>query len=86
PTILPIRAVAHDARVPLELVPALVLGYGAHLAGVHGVAPVDVARVLGGRWDEALARGELGSRGLLILERSRLCLSPALEQQLDELP
>ncbi|MEJ7600488.1 MAG: hypothetical protein WKG01_21445 [Kofleriaceae bacterium] len=50
-------------ELPATLLPALVLLYGAHLAGDPGAAPVDVARVLGRRWDEALGRGLLASRG-----------------------
>ena len=73
-------------ELPATLLPALVLLYGAHLAGDAGVAPVDVARVLGRRWDEALGRGLLASRGIATFERSRVQLAPEIQRTLDELP
>jgi hypothetical protein len=68
-----------------QLVPALVLLYGAHLGG-ETTAPVDVARVLGGRWDEALGRGQLAARGVALYQGSRVGLAPAILRALDELP
>jgi hypothetical protein len=65
---------------------ALALLYGAHLAGVPGVAPLDIARVLGGRWDEALGRGELAATGVAVFRDSRVRLAPVVERALDELP
>ncbi len=82
----PIDALVARFELPATLVPALVLLYGAHLAGERGAAPVDVARVLGRRWDEALGRGLLATRGLARFEGSRVLLAPAIQRALDELP
>jgi hypothetical protein len=85
PVVPEIDDLARRVELPIELVPAVVLLYGAHLAGEHGVAPVEVARVLGGKWDEALGRGQLAGCGVASLERSRLALVPAIERALDAL-
>lgn len=82
----PIDELAARLELPATLVPALVLLYGAHLGGERGVAPFDVARVLGRRWDEALGRGLLAARGLARFEGSRVVLAPAIQRALDELP
>lgn len=82
----PIDALAARFELPAHLVPALVLLYGAHLAGERGAAPVDVARVLGRRWDEALGRGQLVSRALASCAGSRLRLTRPIQRVLDELP
>lgn len=66
--------------------PALVLLYGAHLCGERGAAPVDVARILDGNWDEALGRGELAASGIAYHAASRVALSPLVLRLLDELP
>jgi hypothetical protein len=71
--------------LPPELQPALVLLYGAHLAG-GGAAPIDVARVLDCNWAEALGRGQLAERGVAIYRDSRVHLAPAILRALDELP
>jgi hypothetical protein len=71
--------------LPPELQPALVLLYGAHLAGERA-APVDIARVLDRDWAEALGRGELAGRGIAIYEDSRVRLSRTIQRALDELP
>jgi len=68
-----------------ELQPALVLLYGAHLAG-EGAAPVDVARVLERNWAEALGRGELARRGVAVYEDSRVRMTRPILRALDELP
>ncbi|HEY5938472.1 MAG TPA: hypothetical protein VIU61_27665, partial [Kofleriaceae bacterium] len=81
-----VHELAERFELPATLVPAIVLLYGAHLAGERGVAPFDIARVLGRRWDEALGRGLLASRGLARFEDSRVVLSPAIQRALDELP
>lgn len=75
------------ARLDLsdELLPALALLYAHHLAGEHGAPPMAISRVLGGRWDEALGRGELAQRGVVIIRDSRAHLAPALLRVLDEL-
>jgi hypothetical protein len=69
-----------------RLQPILALLYGAHLCGQPGVAPVEVARLLDRRWDEALGRGELAARGAAAYTGSRVALSPAVHRVLDELP
>lgn len=73
-------------ELPPQLLPALALLYGAHLAGDPGAAPVDVARVLGRRWDEALGRGRLAASGIASYRESRVRLVPAVLRVLDELP
>jgi hypothetical protein len=72
-------------ELPPELHPALVLLYGAHLAG-DGAAPIDVARVLDRNWAEALGRGQLAERGITRHADSRVRLAPAIQRALDELP
>ena len=71
--------------LPAALQPALVLLYGAHLAGT-GAAPVDLARVLGRDWTEALGRGELAVRGVADYADSRVRLTRTIQRALDELP
>lgn len=73
-------------ELPIQLLPAIALLYGAHLAGEPGAAPVDVARVLGRRWDEALGRGRLAATGVARVIDSRVRLAPAVVRVLDELP
>ncbi len=82
----PIEALVRRFELPPPLTAALVLLYGAHLAGEGGAAPVDVARVLGRRWDEALGTGTLAQRGLVSHGGSRVRLAPPIERALDELP
>jgi hypothetical protein len=69
-----------------ELYPALALLYGMHLAGVEGAAPVDIARVLGRRWDEALGHGQLAQARLAFIQGSRVMLGLAAQRALDERP
>lgn len=73
-------------ELPPQLVAAIALCYGAHLAGEQGAAPVDVARVCGRRWDEALGRGKLAASGVARVIDSRVRLAPAVLRVLDELP
>lgn len=95
------RGIAHDhtppslqwlvpvaARFELaeHVMPGLALLYGAHLTGEPGVAPVDLARVLGRDWDEALGRGQLASSAIAVYRDSRVRLAPAVQRALDELP
>ena len=84
PSAPPIDTLAARFGLPEQLVPALILLYGVHLAGHHGAAPIDVARVHGRRWDEALGRGQLAALGLALYERSRVILTPAILRSLDE--
>lgn len=86
PTALALDVIAARFDLAATLVPALALLYGAHLGGVHGAAPVDVARVLGRRWDEALGTGQLALRGLVRHLDSRVILAPVIQRMLDELP
>jgi hypothetical protein len=69
-----------------HLYPALVLLYGAHLAGQPGVAPYDLACAIGHRWDEALGRGQLAERGVATYRDSRVHLAPEVLRAVDELP
>ncbi|HUJ63317.1 MAG TPA: hypothetical protein VLX92_32685 [Kofleriaceae bacterium] len=73
-------------ELPLALRGAVALLYGAHLAGEPGAAPIEVARVCGRRWDDALGKGALAARGVAVYRDSRVRLAPALERALDELP
>lgn len=80
----PVDEIALRFDLPAQIVPALVLLYGSHLGGEHGAAPVDVARVLGRRWDEALGRGQLAERGLATYRDSRVHLAAPIRRVLDE--
>jgi hypothetical protein len=73
-------------ELPPQLAAAIALCYGVHLAGEQGAAPVDVARVCGRRWDEALGRGKLAASGVARVIESRVRLAPAVLRVLDELP
>jgi hypothetical protein len=86
PSCPPIDALAVRFELAANLVPALVLLYGAHLSGERGVAPIDISRVLGRRWNEALGRGDLAERGLAVYHDSRVRLAPPIQRVLDELP
>jgi hypothetical protein len=94
------RAGMHDLEAPVaplidtllarfelapSLQPVLALLYGAHLCGDRGVAPVEVACLLGRRWDEALGRGELAERGVAVYVDSRVALAASVQRMLDEL-
>jgi len=57
--------------------------YGAYLAGEPGAAPVEVARVAHG-WPEALGRGELAARQVVVYEQSRVRLAPHILRILDD--
>ena len=69
-----------------HVMPGLALLYGAHLVGELGVAPVDLARVLGRDWDEALGRGQLAASQIATYRDSRVRLAPPVQRALDELP
>jgi len=69
-----------------HLMPGLALLYGAHLAGSAGVAPVELARVLGRDWDEALGRGQLAGSAIAVYRDSRVRLATPVQRALDELP
>lgn len=85
PSAPPIDALIARFELAPSLHPALVLLYGAHLAGEPGAAPVAVARVLGRSWDEALGAGQLASRGVAVYRDSRVRLAPAVQRALNEL-
>jgi hypothetical protein len=80
-----IDALAERFGLP-QLARVLVLLYGAHLCGERGAAPAEVARVLGGAWDEALGRGQLAARGVAVYASSRVQLAAPILRALDELP
>lgn len=91
PSIASIDALAARFDLPADVVPALVALYGAHLEGHDGIAPSIIAHVLGElpddhRWAEALGRGELAARGVVVFERSRVRIARAVQRVLDELP
>ncbi len=86
PLAAPIDALLVRFELSPQLYPAIALLYGAHLGGEPGAAPIDVARVLGRHWDEALGRGALAEHGLAVYRDSRVRLAPAVERALDELP
>jgi hypothetical protein len=79
-----IAAIGERFALRDELLPAIALCYGAHLCGEPGVPLVDITLVLGGLWDEALGRGELASKGMLVIVESRARLSSELYRALDE--
>ncbi len=83
PAVASIAALLARFELAPALYPALALLYGAHLAGLDGVAPLDVARVLGRRWDEALGHGQLSERGAAVYEGSRVRLAPNIQRDLD---
>lgn len=82
----PIETLAQRFDLAAPIIPAIVMLYGAHLAGERGMAPVEIARVLGRRWDEALGRGQLAQLGIAEFTDSRVRLSRVLQRVLDELP
>src|SRR5262249_19250870 len=51
-----------------------------------GAAPIDIARVLGRNWDEALGRGQLAAAGIAVYRDSRVRIAPSVQRALDELP
>jgi len=81
----PIEAIVRRLDIT-HLHPAVAFLYGAHLVGHDGVAPYDLARVLGNRWDEALGRGDLAASGVATYGQSRVRLSTTVQRALDELP
>ena len=86
PASTPFGAIIARHELSPELQPVIALLYGAHLAGHDGVAPADIARLLGGRWDDALGRGELAASGVANTFGSRVRLSDPVLRSLDELP
>jgi hypothetical protein len=81
----PIDALIERLDLAPAIQPALALLYGAHLYGERGVAPVDVSRLLGRNWDEALGRGELAQHALAVFAGSRVTIAPVVQRMLDEL-
>ena len=78
-----VAALMSRFELPRTLYPALTLLYAAHLAGQPGAAPIDVARVLGHHWPEALGRGQLAARGLAVYAESRVRLAAVTLAELD---
>jgi hypothetical protein len=89
PAIDAIRELVARFELSSELVNAIALLYGAHLAGHDGVAPVAIAHVLDfvdeRRWAEALGRGELAVMRVATYESSRVRLATVVRRVLDEL-
>lgn len=85
PASMPFGAMVARFELSPQLQPIVALLYGAHLIGQDGVAPADIARVLGGGWDEALGRGELAMRGVAVMRGSRVHLAASVLRALDEL-
>jgi len=81
-----IEALAARFGLPIGHAAAIVLAYGTHLVGERGATPVDIARVLGGRWDEGLGTGELAARGVMRYAGSRVRLVEQILRALDGLP
>jgi hypothetical protein len=82
----PLHGVAVRLGLDEELTRALGFVYGAHICGNDGVAPIDLAGVIGGCWDEALGGGHLATSGALVWRRSRIYLAAVVATALDELP
>jgi hypothetical protein len=94
------RRIAGGGDAPLDVPPllaavaqrldlwgqVLALTYGAYLAGIDGVPPVEVGRVEDIDWAEALGGGRLAATGALRWSRSRVRLAPELRAAFDELP
>ena len=89
PSVETIRDLVARFELSPELVNALALLYGAHLAGHDGVAPVAIAHVLDfadeRRWAEALGRGELAVMRVATYEGSRVRLAAVVRRVLDDL-
>lgn len=81
-----IETIAQRFDLDRNVWPAIALLYGAHLAGERGVAPVDVARVLGGNWDEALGNGQLAGSLIATFAGSRVRLAAMVQRTLDSNP
>ena len=81
-----IEAIARRAGIDDDLLPAVVMCYGAYLIGEPGVPRSAIADILGGRWQEALGRGQLAARGVLRFDAVRITLTPELLRDLDALP
>ncbi|MBA3540082.1 MAG: hypothetical protein H0T79_10670, partial [Deltaproteobacteria bacterium] len=75
-----VAALAERFAFRAELLPAIALCYGAHLCGESGVPLVDITLVLGGLWDEALGRGELASKRVVLTVESRAELSAVVRR------
>jgi len=86
PSAPPIDLVVDRLGLPSQLRPCVFLLYGIALGGAPGAAPIDVRRVLGPTWDDALGRGALAALGVASYAGVRVCLSRALRHMLDELP
>ncbi|MFN0248957.1 MAG: hypothetical protein ACKV2T_18880 [Kofleriaceae bacterium] len=72
-------------EVALEVRPAIVLLYAAHLLGGDGVARADLASVIDWRWD-ALATGAIATCPLVRTKKDRLHLVREASAALDEAP
>jgi hypothetical protein len=84
PHSLPIDALITRYDLTAPLGDALALLYGAYLLGERGVAPLAMARVAG--WPDALGRGELADKQLVVYGDARVELAGTVRRVLDELP
>lgn len=92
-----VRSAPNDPRLELDVVSArlglshdlalaLALLYGAHLAGLRGIAPLELASVAGWRWEEALGAGALASAGITRWIGSRVRLAEETVAAIDGRP
>ena len=79
-----ISEVVNRAGLSADFDGAITLLYGAHLIGADGVAPAELLRVVGRRWNEALGSGKLAASGLARWKRSRIRLHPVAARIFDE--
>ncbi len=84
PAVAAIHAMSQRLGLDPALEPCLALLYAGHLLGRAGAAPYELARL--GGWDEALGRGLLAARGIVVHRDSRVWLAPEVTRALDELP
>ncbi len=85
PSVAAIEMLAQRLGLAPQLHAGLAYLYGAHLCGENGVAPVELARVLGRNWDEALGRGQLADTRVATFAGSRIRLAPFAQRALDQL-
>jgi hypothetical protein len=80
----PIDTLALRYDLSSNVIRSLAWLYAQHLRGLDGAAPVDLARLAGGDWSDALGRGELAEKSLATYRDSRVRLAAAVERVLDD--
>ncbi len=80
----PVDTLALRYDLSSNVVRSLAWLYAQHLRGLDGAAPVDLARLAGGDWSEALGRGELADKSLATYRDSRVRLVGAVLRVLDD--